>query len=274
MNVRHEVLILDARREALRRRLAELREAGAGIVLAGNLAGALEAVRNAPAGEGALAIVLGRGAGTEAAAALERACEDRRLRSVLVRDRRLAGFLDRLSSRGTGDGGLEEFRRLLAELVAFAEPARAGSRARRTEFDLVPVICETVEGFRGETEAKGLSAKLRLCSPLRVRGDRAGIRRAISDLVSAAVDSTPEGTRLGVNADVEEGGKRVSVSVWDSGPCIRSREGRTLSTRFRRRPAMDRARRVLSAHEASVQVVSAEGLGTKIRFDLPAAESA
>lgn len=179
---------------------------------------------------------------------------------------------------------VERLQRLTDELLEFERIEAGGYRLSLSEFDVVPLAREVLQGMEPQSAARKIQIHLRLPPRLEVRADRDMIGRVLENLLSNALKFSPEGTPVGLEARVGEEDGQVLLTVWDRGPGIPAAVQRNLFTRFWRAEGRTRngpagtglglavVKGILDAHGSVVRIVSEEGKGTSVHFTLPLAE--
>ena len=128
---------------------------------------------------------------------------------------------------------------------------------------------------------KKISLTLDLDNHLKpVMGDSSQLQRALSNLVGNAVKFTAAGGTISVRSRVV--GKNVSIEVADTGPGIPREDVPRLFSEFKRLKGSANTegtglglfivKTIAEAHNGTVAVESAEGVGTTFKIILPAAE--
>jgi two-component system phosphate regulon sensor histidine kinase PhoR len=135
-----------------------------------------------------------------------------------------------------------------------------------------------------QREAQSLSGgnheiSFRVNEQLKVFGNDDQLRSAVSNLVYNAVNHTPKGTNIEVSWQQTPSGAQFQVS--DNGPGIAAEHIPRLTERFYR---VDKARsrqtggsglglaivkHALSHHDARLEILSEQGIGTRFIFTLP-----
>jgi len=92
---------------------------------------------------------------------------------------------------------------------------------RREPTDVGEMLNETVLMVRESAAQKGIEVSLDgPGKPVVVHLDAAGIKRAVLNLLTNAIEACPEGSRVTVSAGTEEMGSLLRISVRDDGPGI------------------------------------------------------
>jgi signal transduction histidine kinase len=178
--------------------------------------------------------------------------------------RRLQGLVDEMLISSRIDAGMLQVR---------ARPFGAGDSVEQAARLIEPIA-----------ERRRLSV-VRDLPPVEVRaqGDPEWIGRALSNLLSNAVKFSPEGTRVRIGARRVDG--KVEFFVSDEGPGIPESFRPHLFERFRQAEGglrranggtglgLSIVKGILDAHNAPIDVKTAEGRGTEFAFRLPEAKA-
>jgi signal transduction histidine kinase/CheY-like chemotaxis protein len=175
-------------------------------------------------------------------------------------------------------GSTRTMTRLIADLLDFAAIESGGLVVVKERHDLVDVVREAAERFRGPAAAKGLALVAEIEGEhLLVHCDRERILQVLSNLLGNAVKFTPAGGRVSVRAG-RRGGGGFDVVVMDSGPGIAASEVPHLFDRYWRAQRGGRAgvglglwiaRRLVQAHDGELCVESRVGEGSSFTVVLP-----
>jgi signal transduction histidine kinase len=170
----------------------------------------------------ALAVIeLDQQAPAEEDSALETACTTHDLRHLLT-----VALLDieRAAADGGSSGALERVRATLSEARALCET----SRGDREILFLPPILdaaardAETGSGRRGR-----VAVRVRCAADLALRVDRNLLERALRNLLSNAIEATPDGGEVELEAASQAGGE-ITLSIRDEGRGIARDELRDL----------------------------------------------
>lgn len=144
--------------------------------------------------------------------------------------------------------------------------------------NLAAVLADVGATFRHEAYTKGLVLREEVPELPLVRGDKARLIQVFCNLVSNAIKYTPKG-EIGIRA--APGADGVEVIVYDSGIGLTPEERAQLFTKFFRgsNPVVTESRgtglglviakAILQAHNATIDVESRPGEGTRFRVVLP-----
>lgn len=163
---------------------------------------------------------------------------------------------------------LLKLARLGPEVGSATEPVRLAELAARVLAEHAPLAT-----------AKAIDLGLGEVDPaLSVRGDPAGLRLLLSNLVGNAVRYTPDGGRVDVSVLAE--GPQALLVVSDTGPGIPADERGRVFDRFYRRPGetaegsglgLAIVRAVADRHGADVRLGDADGGGLRVEVRFPPA---
>jgi signal transduction histidine kinase len=178
----------------------------------------------------------------------------------------------------------ERLLRLVNDLLFVARLEAGELDLHPTELDLAPIVRQSVEEARPRAAAKSIELACEAQATPEIRGDRGRIFQLLDNLISNAINFTPEGGRVAVR--LSERGSRTRVEVSDTGIGIpRDEQARLFDRFFRARTATEEqipgtglglyiARAIVTAHEGDIEVVSEPGEGTTFCIDLPALSTA
>ncbi len=159
----------------------------------------------------------------------------------------------------------------------------AAAPRRMEELDLREIAEDSLAAAAALGSSRRIVCALSGEGPARVRGDRAGLSRLVSNLVSNAVLYTAPDTMVEVRVGSRDG--RAFVEVADRGPGIAPEDRSRIFERFVR---LDRTRaknpqgsglglaiveQVVEAHGGRIEVRANDGGGTVFEASFPAAES-
>lgn len=182
-------------------------------------------------------------------------------------------LVSRLNANGTAltevVGTFLDFSRL--------QQGRLPIRRERIRLDeLVASVVKRVRPLFG-----GHLLRMHLSAEVTVDADAALLERVVENLLANAVRHTPPGTNVDVS--LEEAGGRVVFRISDDGPGIPADELPHVGTRFFRAGRVNTSdsrglglglalcKEILHAHDTSLEITSATGVGTTARFTLPPA---
>ena len=172
---------------------------------------------------------------------------------------------------------------LVGDLLFLAQVEAGKLALELTDVDLDDVVSEAVEAAKPIADEKGIELRTSVeQTPLMV-GDRGRLAQVLDNLVSNALKFTGEGGTVDVLVTSADG--EAVVEVRDTGMGIRPDEQAHLFDRFfRSSEANERAipgtglgltivKAIVERHEGTIDVDSAEGVGTTMRVRLPVRKS-
>ncbi|MFW6052086.1 MAG: GAF domain-containing protein [Myxococcota bacterium] len=166
---------------------------------------------------------------------------------------------------------------LIADLVELARLEQGGLQLERQPHPVRELVEEVVELLRPQAEER--RQKLEVAWPpgeVRAVCDRRRIAQVLTNLLANAIRFTPDGGTATVAARVVE--REVELTVRDSGPGISEASQKRIFERYWTGSSDGRkglglglsiVKGLLEAHDAHVQVASAEGEGAAFSFRLP-----
>ena len=188
-------------------------------------------------------------------------------RSEEPRDRRLLKKVDRVHG---------ECRRLEGVLGAFLQFAKAG-RVDAEPADLSELVREYVGFFDAEAAGAGVEVRTHLAAGLpSVEVDPALMRQVFGNLARNAVEAMPEGgvLEVGVRGD----GDGVVLEVIDTGRGMTAGQQARMFEAFYSHGTKNGSglglatvRKIVEAHDGTIECDSEPGKGTRFRVRLPAA---
>jgi signal transduction histidine kinase len=175
---------------------------------------------------------------------------------------------------------LEETRvlaRLVEDLRTLSLSEAGNLRLHREPTDLARLVEDVVAGHRVSADAAGVSLSSEAAPALPVlEVDPARIRQVVGNLVANALRFTPPGGSIAVTASSTPRG--AAVTVRDTGGGMEPDAVEHAFDRFYRSPSspgsglgLPIARNLVEAHGGRIEIESAPGRGTEVRFTLPAA---
>ncbi|MEU4367728.1 sensor histidine kinase [Micromonospora chersina] len=147
-----------------------------------------------------------------------------------------------------------------------------------TEVDLAEVAREVVASMSAYAREHRVELRVEAAGPVRVRGARTALRRALTALVDNAVGHATEGGHVTVTVTRRDG--RVAAAVADDGVGLDPAEADRLFERFAHGTAgagrrfglgLALVQHVARAHRGTVEVAGAPGRGATVTLVLPAA---
>src|SRR5438270_4989447 len=178
------------------------------------------------------------------------------------------------------DAGVERASHLVDQLLTLARIEPEALATRAVDCDLTAIAKEAIVTRGALAAKKHIDLGLARETPVRVRGDPASLAILLSNLLDNALRYTPEGGKIDVALDNEEG--RAVLTVADNGPGIPPEERARVFDRFfrgghNREPGsglgLSIVKRIADAHHAAIELGAPEhasGLIVKVRFPAPA----
>ena len=181
------------------------------------------------------------------------------------RDRRMRRKLETIQ---------RECRRLQEILNAFLQFARAG-QLELVETDLNRIVREFIEFYQQEARRRGIEISPHLSANLpMVRVDEALIRQMLINLAQNAQDAMPNGGTLEIQTYARDG--RVVLEIIDNGQGMDpSVQEKMFQVFFSTKPGgsglgLPTVRKIVEAHQGTIQCESEPGRGTRFTITLPA----
>ncbi|MFK4100126.1 ATP-binding protein [Streptomyces sp. NPDC019531] len=205
----------------------------------------------------------------------------------------IVGYVELLKDEDTGpltepqlhmldvvDRNANRLRALIEDLLTLSRIESGAFTSRKAAVDLRRLVTSAVDAIKPAAEAASVSLDTRCDErPLVLHADGEQLDRVLMNLLSNAVKFTPEGGKVSVRAEREDG--EVILSVSDTGIGIPEKEQEKLFQRFfRASNATDAAipgtglgltivRTIVANHGGETRVRSQEGRGTTITARLP-----
>lgn len=166
----------------------------------------------------------------------------------------------------------ERLAKMVNDMLWLAKSEHGLLKPVQAQLDLAGEVEELLDFFEALAEEKQIQLVLEGQAPL-VLGDRAMLRRAISNLLSNAIRHTPAGAEVVVRL-ARHSGREVSLSVQNPGPKIPAEHLANIFDRFYRvDPSRVRqtegaglglaiVRSIVATHGGRVEVASSEGRTT------------
>jgi two-component system sensor histidine kinase SenX3 len=170
--------------------------------------------------------------------------------------------------------------RLVRELIELSRLQGAEPLPGNDEVPVAHILDDAQDSTRLAAEQAGVSVVVRCAEGLMVRGNEAQLTTAVTNLVDNAINYSPAGTRVAV--DARRTRKHIDISVTDQGIGIAEADLPRVFERFYRvDPARSRAtggtglglaivKHVATNHGGEVLAWSVEGAGSTFTIRLPA----
>lgn len=172
-------------------------------------------------------------------------------------------------------------RRLVNDLLDLAQMDAGQLELRRGPVDVEGLLVSVIDRLSGSVEEKQIELDVSFADLPRIVADGDRLRQVFLNLLVNAIQHSPQGGRIAVQAGAEGG--EVRVDFVDSGPGIPDEDLPRLFERFyqvdKARPSgPDRgaglglaiAQELTEAHDGSIEVESEMGRGTRFTVRLPA----
>ncbi len=182
--------------------------------------------------------------------------------------------------------GLERATHLVEQLLTLAREEPGVAERPLADVELAALAREVVSAYAPMAAARRIDLGMTDTgpAPVPVRGDAAGLRTLLSNLIDNAVRYSPEGGRVDVCVTTET--RQPTLVVRDSGPGIRAEERPRIFDRFYRAPdapapgsglGLAIVKRIAERHDASIELgpgfgpaaetkSAGEGLTVTVRF--------
>jgi len=174
----------------------------------------------------------------------------------------------------------ERLTRLVQQIIDLSRLQNDTASDDLAVVKVAELIAEAAEHSQTEAERKGIDIAITMDKDLYVRGDRAQLHAAVSNLVENAVRYSPDRSRVTVSAVEDD--EAVRIVIADRGVGISTEELDRIFERFYRvDPARARntggtglglsiVKHVAASHGGSVEVWSEPGAGSTFTLVLPA----
>jgi two-component system OmpR family sensor kinase len=178
-------------------------------------------------------------------------------------------------------GGVERAARMVQQLLTLArqEPGIGGAAPAKSLLQLDALAREVLAELVPLAQDRNIELGLQADAPVSLRGDAAGLRALLGNLVENALHYTPEGGRVEVT--VAAGPAQAYLSVRDTGPGIAPAQRALVLQRFYRAPGapgsgsglgLAIAAAVVQRHGGRLELGEAPGGGLEVKVELPAGD--
>lgn len=182
---------------------------------------------------------------------------------------------DERSLLSTGRRNIDHLGMLIDDLLAYNQLEAGALQLERVPLDLRVVVTDAMATVHPLLREKGQTLEVDLPLPLPVLGDSRRLGQVVINVIANAHQHTPEGTRIAVGAQVDEG--VIRLAIHDNGPGIAAQELEAIYGRFYRRGPSDGgsglglaiARALVELHGGRIWTESAAGAGTTFTITLP-----
>ncbi|MEN8182470.1 MAG: ATP-binding protein [Myxococcota bacterium] len=170
-------------------------------------------------------------------------------------------------------GELERVERSISHLLRFAREEELRPRETR----MAEVIDSALESFRDRLERQQVDLRLDVVEAGSVRGDPEKLRRIVINLVGNALDALQ--SRPSPSLEIQSGGNLAGTEVWvrvrDNGPGIEAERLERIFSPFHTSKSdgtglgLAITRKLVEAHDGTIEVQSDPGLGTEFVVTFP-----
>ncbi|MFH0802389.1 MAG: PAS domain S-box protein [bacterium] len=166
---------------------------------------------------------------------------------------------------------------LINNILEIAKIEAGGIRYSFDNLSLSVVFEDLHKTYRQQAKDNKVALDFSLSEDLWIKADRISLMEVFQNLVSNALNFTPEGGLIKISACRE--GEFVNFTVSDTGKGIPESEQGTLFQKYSSLNSTGRSsglglyivKKLLEAHESDIRLTSARGEGTSFFFSLPAA---
>ncbi len=173
----------------------------------------------------------------------------------------------------------QKIGQLIDSLLFLARAENPRSAVARETIDLSHELQAVATFYRTAAEDVGVTLTSDLAAGLSMRGDVSLMQRAIGNLVENAIDHTPSGGRVRIDASASRGAMRVIISDTGSGipsehlPYVFERFHRVERARSNARGhvglGLPIVRSIIVMHGGTVEITSVIGEGTRVSIQIP-----
>jgi signal transduction histidine kinase len=185
----------------------------------------------------------------------------------------------RVELRATISESVEAINRLIQDLVDVASIERGQLSLERGPVEPGRILDRALHMFRVEAESHGIALTRDVASGVtEINADEGRLVQVLSNLIRNAIKFTPDGGRIALRVEQQDGSVRFSVS--DTGLGIDPALHQRIFDRYwhasagaRRRGTglgLSIAKGIVEAHGGKLSVESAIGAGSTFRFTVPA----
>ncbi|HEY8100551.1 MAG TPA: ATP-binding protein [Burkholderiaceae bacterium] len=182
---------------------------------------------------------------------------------------------DRQSAFADLAKGLERATHLVHQLLTLARYEPNARNQKYARVDLVALAQSVVADFVPIADSKKIDLGMTVKTPVHTHGSVDALRTMLSNLIDNAIRYTPEGGRIDVLIQDNDG--RAAIAVKDSGPGIPEKELPRVIDRFYRVPGSPSngsglglaiVKQIVAAHNADITLTNiANGLHASVTFN-------
>ena len=170
---------------------------------------------------------------------------------------------------------------LINDILDLSKVESGRIELRLETFDLAPLIEDAVASIRSLAESRALEVRTSIAPMPAIEADRVRVKQILTNLLSNAVKFTPSGGRIDVEADIQDGLARISVT--DNGVGIPDEEHEAIFDVFHQAGATTKGvregtglglaitKRLVEEHGGTIKVSSEVGKGSRFTFTIPMA---
>lgn len=174
---------------------------------------------------------------------------------------------------------IDQLLELINELLDIARMEAGKNTQRRVPLDLEKLIKDTVSLMECTMDSKGIELTCECVNLKQIQGDPKGIEEVFNNLITNAINYSPEGGKVRVKA--RGLGEYVEIRVEDNGVGIDSEELPKIFDKFYRvkHPKTRQVvgtglglaivNRIIKAHQGTIEVESTPDIGTTFKILLP-----
>lgn len=164
----------------------------------------------------------------------------------------------RQAATGELRAGIDRAQHLIEQLLQLSRVAPETPALRRDTVDLAALVRSTVSNFSARADERQIDLGALTTEPVLIAADAQQLTILLNNLIDNALRHTPPGGQIDVEATVQKGSPRLSVS--DSGPGIPEADRQRVFDRFYRGQPAEPASSVTNAGEGSSSDGSGLGL--------------
>lgn len=179
-------------------------------------------------------------------------------------------FTDNISNEA------KRLNQLIERMLALAALENRSALDKPQNLDLIPLISEACESLAPLMQQKKLKLHTDTPDTLMTQGDAFLLQRALVNLLHNAMDFSPEGGNIDIQADKKNG---ISVGISDQGPGLPDFAGEQIYQRFWSLPRADGrkstglglsfVRQIAALHQGSIEIRNREPGGAVATLKLP-----
>lgn len=177
-----------------------------------------------------------------------------------------------------------DLKNLVERLLFLARVSARQTALQATPISVGDELAHIADYFEGSAEEAGVTLALQIEQEITVNADRVLFQRALVNLVSNALDHTPQGGSIALSASANDGTLRIVVR--DTGAGIASEDLDRVWDRFYRSDkvratsgahaglGLSITKAIVELHGGRISIESALGCGTSVTLELPGVKHA